>query len=191
MRATIVSIAFVGFAVVPQVLSAQLPTQRKGAWFDVGGGAGWARVSCDICRANRNLAPSLRGAVGITVSPSLLLGADGMLWRAAEGTVTEWLGAAGAAVFWYPNPAKPLQLKGGVSYASYRATDEEHALTGGAFGPVLGVSYEWRLGSSLGLAPYVTVHVASLGGELKFDGEPIASDLSLSALQFGAALVKH
>jgi hypothetical protein len=191
MRATIVGVALVACAVAPQVVLAQLPVQRNGAWFDVGGGAGWARVSCDICRANRNLAPALRGAVGVTLSPSLLIGADGMIWRAGEGSVTELLGAVAAVAYWYPNPMKPLKLKGGLSYTSYRASDEEHALTGGAFGPTLGLSYEWRLGSSLGLAPYVTVHVASLGGELKFDGAPIAGDLSLSSLQFGAALVKH
>jgi len=191
MRATMVGIAIVTCALAPQALEAQSSIDRQGVWLGLEAGAGWTRVSCDICKANRDLAPTLGIAIGATMSPSLSIGAEAMAWRASEGPVTELFGAMGVAAYWYPNPARPLQLKGGVAYASYRATDEEHALTGSAVGPLLGISYEWQLSRALGLAPFVSLHIASLGGELAFDGEPIASNLSLAALRFGAILIKH
>lgn len=191
MRATILCVVISAAALVPQRLDAQSHIDRRGLWLALEAGAGWTRVSCDICRANRDLAPTVGVAIGATMSSSVLIGADVIAWRASEGPVTELFGAVGAAVYWYPNPARPLQLKGGIAYASYRATDEEHALTGSAVGPLLGISYEWPLSRTLGLAPFASIHIASLSGELAFDGEPIASDLSLAALRFGASLVKH
>ena len=191
MRATILCVMISAGALVPQGLDAQSHIDRQGLWLALEAGAGWTRVSCDICRANRDLAPTLGVAIGTTMSPSIRIGADIIGWRATEGPVTELFGAVGAAVYWYPNPARPLQLKGGIAYASYRAADEEHALTGSAVGPLLGISYEWPLSRSLGLAPFASVHIASLSGELAFDGEPIAGDLSLAALRFGASLVTH
>jgi len=191
MRATILWVVIGAGALAPQSLEAQSNIDRRGLWLALEGGAGWTRVSCDICRANRDLAPTLGVAIGTTMSPSLLIGADAIAWRASQGTVTELFGAVGLAAYWYPNPSRPLQLKGGIAYTTYRASDEDHALTGSAVGPLLGISYEWRLSNSLGLAPFATVHIASLSGELAFDGEPIASDLSLGALRFGATLVKR
>lgn len=191
MRATILGVVIVTCALAPQPLGAQSDIDRRGVWFAVEAGAGWARVSCDICKANRDLAPTLGLAIGATMTPSLLIGAEAMAWRATEGPVTELFGAVGLAAYWYPNPARPLQLKGGIAYASYRATDEEHALTGSAVGPLLGLSYEWPLSRSLGLAPFVSLHIASLSGELAFDREPIASNLSLAALHFGVTLIRR
>jgi len=191
MRATIFCIVISAGALAPQSLDAQLSSDRRGLWLALEAGAGWTRVSCDICRANRDLAPTVGVAIGTTMSPSLLIGAEAIAWRASEGPVTELFGAVGAAAYWYPNPARPLQLKAGIAYATYRVNDEEHALAGSAVGPLLGISYEWQLSRTLGLAPFASLHIASLSGELAFDGEPIASDLSLAALRFGASLIKH
>lgn len=152
---------------------------------------GLGRVSCAICRANRDVSFSGYVRAGGTLSRRLLLGAEMSGWLSREASVDEYLASLAATFFWYPNARRRLFYKVGVGVMLYQTDDGPNRLTSTAFGPVLGAGYDVPLSATVSLTPFASWHVASLGGELKYNGSTFRDDLSLMLIQVGAGVTWH
>jgi len=172
-------------------LSAQRPPTRTGFWYAFGLGHGWARVSCDICKADHRPGLSAHVRLGGGVSRSMLVGAEMAGWRTSASGVDQTLAALSAAAFWYPGRRSPLYLKGGVGLLTHRAEDGTDVITSTGLGPQLGIGYELRIARNLFLAPYFNVAYGSLAGGVKFNGAEILDQATVILAQLGVALTGH
>lgn len=172
-------------------LSAQRTPARAGFWYTVGLGTGWARVSCDICKADHRPGLSAHLRLGGGLSRSLLIGAEMAGWRARSNEVDQTLAALSAAAYWYPSRRSPLYLKGGVGFLTHQAQDGTDVITSTGVGPQLGLGYELRVGRNVFLAPYFNAAYGSLAGGVKFNGAEILEQATVTLVQLGVALTGH
>ncbi len=162
-------------------LSAQT-TSDAGLSFAFGAGAGWGRVSCDVCQTARDLGPTAFVRVGSTVRPGMRVGGEVTFWTHEVEDERENMGSAMAVLYLHPRQG-PLYVKGGVGYVGYRAGDD---ISLNSAGMQLGAGYELRLGG-LALNNYANL-ISSGFGRLKNDGTTIAEDVSTTLLQLGVGL---
>jgi len=184
--------AVLAVTALPLPLGAQRPTPtRTGQWLGFGIGTGFGRVSCAICRSNRHASISgfVRG--GGTLNRHTLLGVEGNGWMRRDDNVDEFLVAVSAVFSWYPNPRRRLFYKGGLSVMLYQADDGPNRLTSTAFGPEVGAGYDIPLSPSVSFTPFASWHIASLGGDLKYNGEKFRDDIGLMLIQIGAGITWH
>jgi hypothetical protein len=172
-------------------LGAQRAPQRAGQWLGLGVGVGHGRVSCQICVANRRMSLSGFFRAGGTLSRRTLLGGELNGWLRRENDVDEYLLAASAVVSWYPNPRRGLFYKGGVAVMLYHTDDGPNRLSSTAFGPQLGAGLDIPLSPSVSFTPHVNWLVASLGGEMKFNGSTLREDVGLMLIQVGMGVTWH
>jgi hypothetical protein len=156
-------------------------TDAGGIWLGVGVGAGWVRVSCDICQTSRDVGPSAFVRVGKSVRPGLRVAGEVTAWTHEVEAERENVGAAMAALYIQPREG-PLYAKVGLGYVGYRAGEN---IAMNAVGLQLGAGYELRLGE-LALSNYVNL-ISSSFGVLKNESITIAEDVSTTVLQFGIA----
>ena len=177
-------------------LAAQQRQARDGFWFGAALGRGWAHVSCEICKGTYRggLSGALR--LGGGVSRSVLIGAEVAAWWATidsgTATVHQSLAAFGAAAYWYPSRRRPLYLKLGLGFLTYRADDGTDVITATAIGPQFGVGYEWPVSPHLLVSPFLNVGFGIVGGSLKFNGGEVqTSSPGVSLAQLGLAVTWH
>jgi hypothetical protein len=127
---------------------------------------------------------------GLTLNPSLTLGAETNGWRHDEEGVERWHGTLNLLLNWYPRYAGGLHLKGGLGLTYYRASDAEDAFTSTAFGPQLGVGYDLPVGSRLSVTPQFDITTAGFG-DLKFNGEPVTNSAVYQFIRIGIGLTWH
>jgi hypothetical protein len=166
------------------ILAAPLHAQSSdgnGLWLGAGVGAGWVRVSCDICQASRDLGPSAFARVGTVLKPGLRVAAEITAWTHEAEDVRENLGAAMAVLYLQPHDGA-LYFKTGLGYVGYRAGDD---IALNSAGVQLGGGYELRIGS-LALSNYLNL-VSSSFGSLKNEDTTIADDVRTTLMQFGIA----
>ena len=176
-------------------LSAQrAQATNNGFWFGATLGPGWVRVGCDICNADRGWGPSGSLRLGGRVSRKVLIGAEATGWLGGEGSgneeVDERLWGVSVAASWYPNPRRALYWKGGIGLLSYRAEDAADALTSSALGVQLGAGWDLRVGRNWFVTPSAGLFIASLAGELKFNGAEVQDNANLSLVQLGLAVTR-
>lgn len=171
-------------------LAAQAESPHEGPWYGVSVGAGWDRMSCGICAGERRggLAATVRA--GGTLNPGLLLGGEAGGWSNNSGGVDEFLASFGAVLHWFPDPAGPLQLKGGFGYLSYRASDIENTLSTTSFGPLVGIGYDLRVGRSLAVTPSASWMFTPFG-DLTFNDTRVRGDARSSFIQIGVGLTRY
>lgn len=162
-------------------LGAQDPDDG-GFSFGIGVGAGYVRVSCDICQRSRDLGPSAYVRLGTSIQPGLRVAAEATAWTHEVEEERENLGAAMAVLYLHPRQG-PLYVKGGLGYVAYRAGDE---IAANGLAMQLGAGYELRLGR-VGVSNYINM-IGSSFGSLKNENTTIAQDVSTTLLQFGVAL---
>ena len=172
-------------------LPAQRPQARSGFWYAFGLGTGWARVACQICRADHRPGVSAQLRLGGGLSRSVLIGAELAAWDRSANGVDETLAALSAAAYWYPARRSPLYLKGGVGFSTHRAEDGTNVITSTGLGPQMGIGYELRVGSNLFLAPFFNVAYGSVAGGVKFNGTRILDQATVTLVQIGVALTGH
>ncbi len=170
---------------------AQEGGRRQGLWWGVGFSYGWAHVACDICQSGRGGGMSATGGIGGTISPSLLMGGELNGWLTGEGNVDEYMGTFGAVAYWYPRGGGPLYLKGGVSYVAYRNDDGENTLTSSGFGPQVGAGYQVFVTPRTAIQPFFNLIVTLPLGNLAFNGDRQAENVSLGLLQLGLSATWH
>ncbi len=176
-QAAMVAAALLGLSV-----PLQAQNNNGGISIAVGAGAGWARVSCDICQTARDLGPSAFVRVGTLIRPGLLVAGEATVWTHEVEDARENLGALMAVLYVHPNQG-PLYVKGGLGYAGYRA-GEDLALN--SVGLQVGAGYELRL-AGFAVNNFVNLISSSLGN-LKNENITIAEDVSTTLLQFGVGL---
>ena len=174
----------------PSEVAAQDETRRQGFWYGFGAGAGWDRLSCDVCAGDRIGGLSGYVQAGGTLRDDLLLGGEVKFWSSGEGAVNQLLGAFSLVGIWYPNPASGLHLKGGFGYLTFRAEDDEAKLTTTAFGPQFGVGLDLPVGRSLSVTPFANWMVTPFG-DLTFNDTRVSGGVRSSLLQVGIGLTSH
>ena len=166
-------------------------TNRTGQWLGIGLAPGWGRFTCEICEASRGAAISGYLRVGGTINSKFLVGLEGDGWMRNVDSVSHFMLGVAAELFFYPNPRKRLYYKAGVGILFYQADDGPGQVTTQAFGPNLGAGYDIPVNGALSLTPFVSVFIASLGGDINFNGEPFRSDGGLLLAQIGMGLTWH
>jgi hypothetical protein len=163
--------------------------------FFMGGGvgAGWTRIACEYCRREHEFGPIGYLRLGSRLRPGLLIGAELNGWTHSEDEeeIRLFMAALTAVGWLYPNPARPLFLKGGLGWVNYRVNGggEDDDLASGGPGLVLGAGYEFRLSESLTMTNYINV-VASAFGKLRSGETVVVENLGITSIQFGVGVTK-
>lgn len=191
MRRIEILVCAAALALTPGTLHAQAPRGAPGApdgfWASAGAGAGWARVSCPVCRNERRLGASGYARAGGTPRPGLLVGGELNVWTRQRGGLRENAGALGVVAYLYPRLDSPLHLKAGAAVTRYTAGDD---VSLDALGVQLGLGYEFRVAGAWWITNYANL-IASSFGRLTLDGETARDDASLTLFQLGVALTRR
>src|SRR5688500_14685211 len=107
----------------------------SGLWYSVGMAPGGARVTCQICAGNRATGLSAFVGVGGSTSRAARIGGERAARRESAGDVTQTLMSIGAAVYWYPSPARRFYVRGGAALVMHRASDGTDVVTSSGIGP--------------------------------------------------------
>jgi hypothetical protein len=177
----------------PRAATAQ---RRRGAqtesfWVAGGLGATWLRASCSICARDRGTGVSVYGGLGGTAGRRVLIGAEAAGRFKRDGDIRERVWSFGAVTYWYPDARRRLFWKLGAGVLLYRIDDGQDVLTAAPFGLQLGAGYETPLDRRLWLVPSASLHVASWGGGLKFNGADAVGDFGLTMLQLSLGVKRR
>ena len=180
-------------AVLPAgTLAAQEVQGGDALWFGAGLGPGAARVSCSICKADRGTAATGELRLGGRLKRGVLVGAEATLWAGGvERGVNETMWGLSAVGYFYPRSRGTFYWKAGVGMLSWRSTDGHDVLSAGALGVVAGAGWDIRIARHIALAPYASLFVASLGGDIKFNGASVQQGALLMLAQLGLSITKH
>jgi hypothetical protein len=175
--------------VLSQPATAQEPT-LKGPWFGAGIGTASASVNCEICSDDRNGGMSGFLTGGITLSPSVRVGAELNGWFDSTDEVHQRLLLYGASVHWNPSPQSAWFLKGGLGVLNYHADDaadeDDEPLGASSAALQIGSGYEFRAGQRLWISPFANLLVSTSGNLTS--GNLIVTDASFSVFQVGAGV---
>jgi hypothetical protein len=128
--------------------------ERRGLWLGLGFGAG--SLGCNECSGERESSYSGNFRVGGTLSQKLLIGFESNAWYKEESGVSLSMANASAVAIFYPSATGGFHLKGGVGLSRLGldvdglGSDSE---TGA--GAIVGLGYDWRMGKSFSLSPYL------------------------------------
>ena len=169
------------------------PAQRRAApapsggsfWVSAGIGPTWLRVSCSICRSSRGTGVSGYVGIGGSGGRNVLVGAEAAGRFRRDGSVRETVWSFGAVALWFPNPRRRMYLKTGAGVQLYRLEGTQGVITANPLGVQLGVGWEIPLSRRLRWTPTASLHIASVGGGLKFNGTSSVDDVALTMLQVG------
>src|SRR5687767_13580445 len=150
---------------LPALTSAQATSGPSTVWVSAGLGGGWTRVSCSICRTNRDLGPTGYLRVGVPLRPGVLLGAEANFWTHNGEPIDDedqraWTRGYSAVLHLYPRPSGAFFVKAGVGQLSFQANDQ---LSTRSVGVQLGAGYEFRVGQKLYLSNYLNLLASSYG----------------------------
>ena len=181
----------IGSAVLPASARAQTAPSPSTVWVSAGLGGGWTRVSCAICRTDRNLGPTGYVRLGMPFRPGIVLGAEASFWTRAGEPVDdedqrEWTRGYSAVLHLYPRPSGAFFVKAGVGQLSFQANDQ---LSTRSVGVQLGAGYEFRVGQKLYLSNYLNL-LASSYGSLQSGGDQVVDDVNVTLVQIGVGLTR-
>lgn len=186
------AVAALGLLVAPlEAQQAAARPARGGQWLGLGVGSGWGRVTCGVCASNRHTSITGYVKAGGTLSRRTLLGVEADGWMRSSDDVDEFLIGVAAQLYLYPNARKRLFYKAGVGMMLYQIDDGPGRLTSTAFGPSVGVGYDLPVSPTVSFTPFASAFVASLGGEIKFNGERLRNDGGLMLVQVGVGVTWH
>lgn len=166
-------------------------TRNDGFWFGAGLGPAWLRVSCSICSSDRGTALSGYITLGGSAGRRTLVGAEATGRYKRDGTIKETNWSVSAVAYWYPTARRKLYWKLGAGVQLYRLEDGTDVLTATPFGVQAGIGWDLRLSRRLRWTPSATLHVASWGGALKFNGASSVSDIALTMVQVGVGVTNR
>lgn len=190
----VVAAIVVAASLTPSTARAQ---RHSGAWISGGGGAGWAKVSCDTgCEAEeRNAGVQLYIDGGVAANEKLLIGAEFNSWsktfEASGFDRTARLNALLATVLFYPSDPSGIFVKGGfgLAYASLRNTSPlVNPDLGAGAGITYGVGYDIPIGRSVYLTPAFGIQHGFLGDAVEVVGVPIIRGWRHDIVQFTVGL---
>jgi hypothetical protein len=183
-----VLIAVLGSLAFPRgALAQRAPAPRGGFWYAIGLAPGWARMSCDICGADRKLGVSAFVRMGGAAGPRVRLGGEFAAWRERDNGVTQNLTSFSAAAYFYPTRRRTMYLKGGVGYVTHRGNDGTVVITSNGFGPQLGIGYEFPASRQWLVGPFFNYGVGAFAGGVKYNGGQATDVVTISFFQLGLA----
>jgi len=191
------SLLIVPFALATLALPSRAAAQRAAPppspslWISGGLAAAWLRVSCSICSSDRGTALSAYIGLGGSAGRRTLVGAEATGRFKRDGGVRETVWSFNAVMYWYPNPRRRLFWKTGAGVQLYRLEDGQDVLTANPFGVQVGIGWERPLNRRLRLVPSATLHIASWGGGLKFNGASSVGDVALTMVQVGVGVTRR
>jgi hypothetical protein len=193
------SLLIVPFALATLALPSRAAAQRRAPppspspsfWISGGAAAAWLRVSCAICSSDRGTALSAYVGLGGSAGRRTLVGAEASGRFKRDGGVRETVWSFNAVMYWYPNARRRLFWKTGAGVQLYRLEDGQDVLTANPFGVQVGIGWEHPLNRHLRLVPSATVHIASWGGGLKFNGASSVGDVALTMVQMGVGVTRR
>ena len=172
-----------------QPANAQQPTLR-GPWLGAGIGTASASVNCDICSDDRNGGFSGFLTGGLTLSPSVRLGAELNGWFDSTDEISQRTLLYGASAYWNPSPGSQWFLKGGLGVLNYHADDvsdeDDDPLGASAAALQIGAGYEFQASPRFRISPYANLLVSTSGNLTS--GNLIVTDASFSVFQVGAGV---
>jgi len=183
---TVMGALAVGMAASPAAAQSSL---NEGFWYGAGLGVGFAKTACTICVSDRYSSYSAYFRLGGTITPGFLLGVEATGWMHDENTIDRAMGSLSAIALWYPNRGS-WYVKGGLGVIADRLDDDADALTSRALAAQVGLGYEFQIGRTMSLVPFVTA-IGSAHGNRNFNGTRIAGDATLSFLQVGLGMTWH
>jgi hypothetical protein len=193
MRPYALAAVLTGLAVTPTIGFAQqnVVAEQKGTWIGASVGGGWTRVSCAICRRERDLGPAGHVRFGTTLRPGFLLGAEIEGWtHEDEEEVRQLVLGALGTVTLYPNPTGGLFFKGGLGWVRYSLSEDDDDIATNLLALMVGAGFEFRIAPGLTVTNYVSL-LASSFGSLQREQASVVDDVSVSLLQIGIGLTRH
>jgi hypothetical protein len=134
--------------------AAQHAQTRQGFWGGVGAGWGSMGLSCDGCDGlDRTGSYTGYLALGGTIRPNVLVGAEFNGWTKSEDGATVRLANASAAAYWYPMVQSGLFLKAGAGYSRLSADDGIVSVSDDGFGVLAGMGYDVRVARTTSITP--------------------------------------
>ena len=142
------------------------PQTRQGFWIGFGLGWGSLSYSCTGCSGSEG---ALSGylKLGGTLGPKLLIGGETNGWTKNESGVTITAGNLSGTVYFYPAPASGFFLRGGLGFASLRASSGGISGSESGFGATFGLGYDVRVGTNLSITPVANYNWGDLGSGVK------------------------
>ena len=171
-------------AAAPRAGAAQDPA---GVWIELALAPGWARVACDICDAGRATGIAGHLALGGQIGRRVRLGAEMDVWTSGADGVPERVISLGVVGHWRPAPARPLRLRAGLAYVTYRVDDNVDVVSASGIGPLFGAAYDWPVSDRVRLGPYATLVIGTVGGQVSFNGARVQDAANVSLLHLGIA----
>jgi len=171
-------------------LSAQRVAERKNIWLGAGLGLGSARLSCTICRPERDGGTSGYLRFGATVNPNLLLGVESLIWYHTAGDLDFFLGSVQAVGLFYPARTSGLFFKGGLGIAQYSAKDPTDKVSTQALALQLGVGYEMMFRRAMSIVPFANF-MGTTGGDVRFNDTVAGLSANTSLIQAGVGITLH
>jgi len=175
---------------LPAAAAAQ---ERRGLWFGLGGGAGAAGVSCNICDGGRETGEIGYVRGGWTLNERTLIGGDVAYWSkkqaldaGVQGTIE--LTNVLATVAFYPKATSGFFLKGGAGATFVTMTIDTDgsnvaADLGKGLGLIAGAGYDIPLSRRVSLTPAVNFWYGQ-PGRLRFAGETVATSWKQNIIDF-------
>jgi hypothetical protein len=171
------------------VVVAQRPQTREGFWIGFGFGYGSAHGACSSCGGANWGGATAFLKLGVTLSPSVLLGGAVNGWSKSRGGVTTALGNVTASVFYYPAVKSGLFVTGGLGFSDYMASGDS-STTGNGWGFTLGAGYDVRVGRNVSLTP--SVHFVYGGvGDLQESGTTVLTGWRQRVIDFSLGITFH
>jgi len=166
-RAVWIAVLLVGGLFTPLIASAEMHPHARNGWtfgFNLGGGSAGLSFA-DTTSTDREVGGTANIRVGYAVTPSVVIGLEGLVWtREIEG-VTWTLSVGGPAVTFYPGE-QGFYLRGGIGSGSLDAEAGSVTVSKTGFGILAAAGYEWRLARTLALGPQVDFAWMDVGDEL-------------------------
>jgi hypothetical protein len=170
--------------------AATLANRRQGVFLGVGLGVGSARLSCDICRDDRNGGGAGYVRFGLTASRNILLGIETLGWY-DSGDVDQLLVAVQAIAMLYPKRTSGFYLKGGLGVSEFSAKDGDgNEVSSQAFALQVGLGLEVPVGRNLSMVPFANF-LGSTGADVKFNSTVSSLSANTSLIQLGVGLTLH
>jgi hypothetical protein len=170
-------------------LHAQRAAVRHGVWIGAGIGSGSARLSCDICRGNRERSTSGYLRIGATLSRTVLVGVEGSAWYDA-GSIDKLLSALQGVVLLYPSPTSGFYLKAGLGVMQYSAKDNTDEASSKALSAQVGMGYELAVMRGLSVVPFANLY-GSTAADLRFNNTVANLSAKTSLIQVGVGVTLH
>ncbi len=169
--------------------SSQSPAgSQAGFWMGLGSGWGSTGISCSACTNERFGGVSGYVSAGVTVTPNVLLGGEFTGWWTSQVGADEHMTFFTLVGLFYPEPAGGFYLKGGLGAMWYAGDDGTVEITATAPAVIIGAGYEFRLGPTLVLSPFLH-YFTTTNAKFELNGQsPGDAEIKFNLLQLGAGI---